>query len=43
MKRIKKLQQMLRQQQLDGFLVISEPNISYLTRFTADSSRLLVT
>ena len=43
MKRIEKLQQILRQQQLDGFLVISEPNISYLTGFTGDSSRLLVT
>lgn len=29
-------------QNLDGMLLISEPNISYLTGFTGDSSRLLV-
>ncbi|NJN25225.1 MAG: aminopeptidase P family protein [Cyclobacteriaceae bacterium] len=43
MKRIRRLQKKLVQAHLDGLLLISEPNISYLTGFTGDSSRLLVT
>lgn len=42
MNRIETLLRSLAEHNLDGILLISEPNISYLTRFTGDSSRLLV-
>ncbi len=32
----------MKEQNLDGLLIISEPNIAYLTGFTGDSSRLIV-
>ena len=41
MERIYKLQQLLSQQNLDAILVTSESNITYLSGFTGDSSRLI--
>jgi Xaa-Pro aminopeptidase len=43
MVRINKLLQSLTQQKLDGFLVSSKSNVTYLSNFTGDSSLLLVT
>ena len=42
MKRINKLLRSIEENGLDGMLIISESNISYLTGFTGDSSRLIV-
>lgn len=42
MNRIKTFLGSLKSMDLDGMLVISEPNISYLTGFTGSSSRLIV-
>ena len=43
MKRITQLLQALKENQLEGYFTSSVPNITYLTGFTGDSSRLLVT
>ncbi len=42
MKRINKLLKTLNERDIDGMLIISESNISYLTGFTGDASRLIV-
>jgi len=42
MERIIKLINILNDKKIDGFLVTSEANITYLTGFTGDSSRLIV-
>ena len=42
MKRIEKLLRILEAKGLDGMLIISVPNITYLTGFTGDASRLIV-
>ena len=42
MKRIKELLRSIEGKDLDGMLIISASNISYLTGFTGDSSRLIV-
>jgi Xaa-Pro aminopeptidase len=43
MKRINELLKYLKANQLDGSLISSVPNITYLTGFTGDSSRLIIT
>ena len=43
MKRINKLLDLLKKKDIDGFLVASEPNITYLSGFTGDSSFMAVT
>ena len=40
--RINNLLQLLDEKDLDGILITSEPNITYLSGFTGDSSRLIV-
>lgn len=42
MKRMNNLIELLSQSSIDGILITSEANISYLTGFTGDSSRLIV-
>lgn len=42
MNRINNLLQLLNEKELDGILITSEPNITYLSGFTGDSSRLIV-
>jgi len=42
MKRIEQLISLLKKNNMDGMLISSEANISYLTGFTGDSSRLIV-
>lgn len=42
MKRINKLLNLLKEQEIDAILITNEANISYLTGFTGDSSRLIV-
>jgi Xaa-Pro aminopeptidase len=42
MKRIHKFLEKLKENQLDGFLVSSEANVTYLSGFTGDSSLLFV-
>lgn len=42
MKRIKKLLQIMKEKEVDGFLVSSESNVTYLSGFTGDSSYLVV-
>ena len=41
--RLEKLRRLLKKEKLDGLLVTSCPNVTYLTGFTGDSSYLLVT
>lgn len=43
MKRLENFLKILKEENLDGFFTTSVPNITYLTGFTGDSSRLLVT
>ncbi len=43
MKRINNLLQSLKKQEIDGLLVSSKSNVTYLSNFTGDSSLLLVT
>jgi Xaa-Pro aminopeptidase len=43
MKRINKLLESLKEKEVDGILVASVPNVSYLSDFTGDSSILIVT
>lgn len=42
MKRIQRLLESLKKQEIDGFFTTSVPNITYLTGFTGDSSRLFI-
>ncbi len=42
MERINKLINILNEKEIDGILITSEANITYLTGFTGDSSRLIV-
>ena len=42
MERIKKLIESLKEKDIDGMLISSRPNIAYLTGFTGDASRLMV-
>jgi Xaa-Pro aminopeptidase len=43
MKRISKLLDLLREKEIDGFLVASVPAVTYLSGFTGDSSLLIIT
>ncbi len=43
MERIKRLLQSMEEQEIDGFLVSSKSNVTYLSKFSGDSSLLLVT
>jgi Xaa-Pro aminopeptidase len=43
MNRITKLLQLLKEKDVDGFFISSVSNITYLTGFTGDSSRLVIT
>lgn len=42
MERIKKLLEIMKEKEVDGFLVSSESNVTYLSSFTGDSSYLVV-
>ena len=42
MKRLNELRNILKEKSIDGILITSVPNITYLTGFTGDSSRLMV-
>ncbi|SHK37665.1 M24 family metallopeptidase [Paramaledivibacter caminithermalis] len=42
MERIKKLLKIMKEKEVDGFLVSSEANVTYLSNFTGDSSYLVV-
>lgn len=43
MKRINKLLALLKEKEIDGFLVASVPNVTYLSGFTGDSSFMVIT